>query len=500
MRLALAGALLVMGAGVGAQTVEVPLPEAAVRVVVPDAASLDAMLGGGFRRALEGRLAETDGVRRGFLESRVGAKLADQWARFGGDAGLGWADLQRLKPRELGFALLDVGDLEMLLVVKTQAEPPLPRRDPIEHRGIVYHRVRSGAGDGVVDPSRRMGLAWARTGGWLLLATSARAVELGIAALEEPPLAASSEDAMTLELDLGALSRDGYFRREFMFPVVSADGRMRASLRETDVGWIEVRQGSGGLADPRAYRFDVPAVMSAGWGPGAPGPALRRGILEPEPDPAARPVPSIGPLPSPQGVTDPYLVDFRVHQERGGGRELGDLAVWNELWDREAPSGWGWVALPDGRAAVGFAWPEERERELELAILETLERRAGWTSVERRRGGVVVYRTGPSLVQLATRRTGPVLWIGHDDLVVGLVADVRAEAGLTRWGRVDLAEARGLVAEWNRSEPAGGVRPFSDSVASLLGWMPRVGAVTVERRAGAEGWEERVTFVREPSR
>jgi hypothetical protein len=42
------------------------------------------------------------------------------------------------------------------------------------------------------------------------------------------------------------------------------------------------------------------------------------------------------------------------------------------------------------------------------------------------------------------------------------------------------------------------VRPLSDQVLGLLGWMPSVRAIAVERRRTADGWEERVVFETTP--
>jgi hypothetical protein len=38
------------------------------------------------------------------------------------------------------------------------------------------------------------------------------------------------------------------------------------------------------------------------------------------------------------------------------------------------------------------------------------------------------------------------------------------------------------------------VRAFSDRVLGLLGWIPAVRAIAVERRQSGEEWRERVVF------
>ena len=70
-----------------------------------------------------------------------------------------------------------------------------------------------------------------------------------------------------------------------------------------------------------------------------------------------------------------------------------------------------------------------------------------------------------------------------------------------RWGRVDLRAVRGEAGRWARVEgPARPetVRPLSDQVLGLLGWMPSVRSIAVERRRTEDGWEERVVFETTP--
>jgi hypothetical protein len=50
---------------------------------------------------------------------------------------------------------------------------------------------------------------------------------------------------------------------------------------------------------------------------------------------------------------------------------------------------------------------------------------------------------------------------------------------------------------WQKAEgPASPerIRPFSDRVLGLLGWMPKTRSFSVERRKTAQGWTERVVF------
>lgn len=66
-----------------------------------------------------------------------------------------------------------------------------------------------------------------------------------------------------------------------------------------------------------------------------------------------------------------------------------------------------------------------------------------------------------------------------------------------RWGRVDLAAAHAEARRWAKVEgPANPetVRPLSDRILGLLGWMPKTTGLSVERRKTDTGWRERVVF------
>ena len=86
----------------------------------------------------------------------------------------------------------------------------------LTHGGVAYSLVTRGAADASEDADRRMGLAWARSGDRLFLATSERALLL---ALDEhlagrgfsPPLPGLA----SLELDLDALRQDGIRQWDF---------------------------------------------------------------------------------------------------------------------------------------------------------------------------------------------------------------------------------------------------------------------------------------------
>ena len=73
----------------------------------------------------------------------------------------------------------------------------------------------------------------------------------------------------------------------------------------------------------------------------------------------------------------------------------------------------------------------------------------------------------------------------------------RLGGDLIRWAQVDLGAVRGEAKRWAQVEgPARPeqVRPLSDRVLGLLGWMPATTSIAVERRKTATGWTEKITF------
>jgi hypothetical protein len=134
----------------------------------------------------------------------------------------------------VGFALLEVGHLEAVLAIDTPLArlPVAPRAGTARtHAGVPYQLVAPGAADGSEDSDRRMGLAWARMGSVLLVATSERALRLAVdESLAGRGFAAPLPGLISLELDLEALRKDRYFRREFLFGEGREEGKVRAAL------------------------------------------------------------------------------------------------------------------------------------------------------------------------------------------------------------------------------------------------------------------------------
>jgi hypothetical protein len=437
----------------------------------------------------------------------VGAKLEDQWSRLRGDLPWTWNEVLALRPRAVALALLDPGHLEAVLVVDTPL-PDLPvppaAGEPRTHAGVAYRLVRRGAGDGSDDPERRAGLAWGRLGSLLLAATSERALRLTVeAAQADRAFAPALPGLLSLELDVDALEKDRYFRREFLFlgrhPRVR--GRVRAALRLEAGQLVEVREGAG-EPEPDGCEFAAPDAAAAGWDPdtGAFWPALRRSVLEPVPAPAERPVPAWSALP-PAGrdtALDRYAVDLTKSGRSAGPPpgEEGELLRWRRLFTPDALPGWGHWVSRDGAPRLVVPWPEARDDEVQALVEETLRRVAGRVEVERR-GPVREFRVGPGLPAAALKRTGAFLWFARS---AGDLEDATAPAprpGLLRWSRVDLDAARGEARRWAGVEgpPAPEiVRPLSDRVLGLLGWMPATRGLAVERTRTRDGWAERVVF------
>src|SRR6185436_556474 len=314
---------------------------------------------------------------------------------------------------------------------------------PKTHGGVAYQLVAAGAADGSEDRDRRMGLAWARMGSVLILATSERGLRLAIdESLAGRGFAAPSPGLISLELDLDALRKDRYFRREFLFGPGPEQGTVRAALRLEGGRLVEVREGEGEAGTP-AMKFDAPEAAASGWEPdGATlGTALRAALLEPIPAPSDRPVPPLTALPAAaaRAEEDRYLTNLERPRARGAAAawEEGELAQWRALWHDAAVPGWGYAIEPDGVRRIVFAWPAERDAELVGLCRATVERRSGRATVGAV-GESREIRVGPGLPALAVRRTGGSVWIAPRARDLERVAEPRPAGDVVRWGRVDL--------------------------------------------------------------
>ena len=482
-----------------------PLPDAPLRILIPDAAAFDTALTGGYRSFLLGKPRAGDPVIPAWRRSAVGSKLEDQWAQLAGDLPWTWATIRKLQPRSLGLAILQVGHLEAVLVITTPLAV-LPLKLPVgmakTHGGVPYALVAPGAADGSEHPERRMGLAWARLGERLILATSERALKLTLDQAQAgrgftPGLAGLA----SMELDLDALRKDRYFRREFLFPEGPEKGKVQVALRRESGRMVEVREGS---AEPRGsvFTFQAPSQAAAGWEPeGQPfWPAFRRGLLEPVPSPAERPVPSVIALPAAllQDAQDRYAVNFTQPQAVPGvvPWEEGDLAAWQALLARQPVTSWGYRVTADGVQRLAFPWPQALDGEFLECCRATVARRCGRATVAQV-GDAREIRVGPGLAALALRRSGAFLWAAPAAKDLQDAPLPRPAEGVVRWAKVDLAAVRAEAPRWAKAEgPARPetVRPLSDRVLGLLGWMPSTTSLSVERRKTPSGWTERVLF------
>ncbi len=483
---------------------EPPLPPAPVRLVILDPGRFDQALTGTYRAVLRGAPPEGDPVMAAWRKERIGSKLEDQWQRFTQDFSLDWDTLMKLQPTSLGLALLDVAQLEAVLVIETPLAKlplPLPTGQARSHAGVAYSLVTAGAADGSEDVDRRMGLAWARTSGRLLLATSERALKLAIEAGLKPQSMGPLPGLVSLELDLKTLREDRYFKREFPFAAGPETGIVKAALRQEDGQFVEVREGStesrGGV-----YRFQAPGATLAGWEPVGTEfwTAFRRGLLEPLPSLTDKPVPALTALPAAGEVPgeNRYTVDFTRPKVVLSSTpwEAGDLAPWADLLKRNPVPHWGFWVETSGVRRMVFPWPAEQDGAFAEHCRATAARRAGKASLVTV-GDAREIRIGPDWPVLALRRTGACLWVGPNAAALAKVPAPTLEADLVRWAQLDLKAVRAEAPRWERVEgPARPeqVRPLSDRLLGLLGWMPRTTGLQVERRRTATGWTERVVF------
>ena len=472
-----------------------PLPEAPVVLVSSDPAALDRVLAGGLRAALSGKAGADDPVLKGLRQTRVGAKLDEQWALFAADLPLSWTEIAAMKPTALGLALLSAGHLEAVLAVRTplaQLPVALPAGEARSRGGVSYAVVSRGAGDErTLD--RRIGLAWARVDGTLLLATSERALLLALdRAAAQQGYAAFLPGLLSARLDLAALRSDRYFRREFLF----AEGLEGSESGVLLCALLEVREGEAAAAPAAArWSLDGRRVAAAGWetsGRRFPS-ALRRGLLEPVPSPATRPGLALKPLPDPNAAQgERYLVDLTKPIPASGEGDTAELPRWAAFLDGLPIGGWGWEAGADGSRRLLLKVPPAKEAELVDLVKATLTRRAGAAIPASSR-----LEVGPALPGLAWARRGDWLWLAASESHLAGVPAPAPEPGLVRWSRLDLDAVRSEKGPWRDAEGAsfeGRVRPFSDRILGLLGWAPKTTSVTVERRQEGSRFQERVVF------
>ena len=477
-----------------------PLPDAPVVLRITDVPAFDRALSGGFRKALSGKLPDADPAASAWKRTRVGGKLDAQWGLFAADLPLSWPDILALRPTEIGFSLLTAGDLEAVMVVRTPlAALPvkLPAGSSRTHRGVAWHFVSRGAGD-LKTQGRRMGLAWARTGDLLLVATSERAMLLALDAAAGTATPAKLEGFAHLRLDMDRLSKDLYFRREFLFPEGrAARGIVEAALRIEGETLVESREGEAGDGAPAArWTTEGRPVAAAGWesdGARFFG-ALRRAFLEPLPgEPSPRPVPASKAIPSADGAGDDrYLVDITRAASEAGKAGEGEIPGWTRFLADAHVDGWGWEIGEKGAVRLVVVQPPAFDLPFLDLAAATVKRRAGTLA---RDGGNL--RVGPGLPAISVRRRGASLWIGSRPEDLADVPEPSIDPALLRWGRVDASFVKTEGRAWAEAEGTftpDATRPFSDRVLGLLGWAPSLRTVSVERRRAGTRFEEKLVF------
>jgi hypothetical protein len=488
-------------AGRAALAAGLPLPEAPVRIYIADPGAFNAALKGGFRSFLNGQPRPNDTLVNAWRQSQVGSKLENQWEKLSGDLPWTWSSISQLQPRSVALAILQAGHLEAVLVLETSLPTPLPAGTAKTHGGVGYSLVAAGAADPGADPDRRMGLAWARVGARLIVATSERALLLTLDAAQagrgfNPALTG----LVSMELDLDQLRKDRYFRREFLWPEGPEQGKVRAALRTEAGAMVELREGR---SEPRGsvFTFATHGQAAAGWEPeGQPfWPAFRRGLLEAVPNPADAPVAALAPLPAATaGQADRYAMDFTRPLPVAGAVpwEAGDLDGWKALFSRQPVTSWGYALGADGVRKLVLPWPQAADPAFLECCRASLARRCGRATVVRT-GDIQEIRVGPGLPALALRRSGGFLWLAPAAADLSEVAEPNRSEGLIRWAKVSLGAVRAESGRWAKVEgppQPETIRPLSDRVLGLLGWLPNITGLEVERRKTSNGWTERVVF------
>ena len=488
-----------------------PLPAAMIRLSIPDVRAFDAALGGGFKKALHGTLPEDDGVARGFGQSQVGAKLQDQWTRFRGETALSFVTILDLQASSAALAVLNIGHMEMVLVLETPlaALPDIfeAGASRIDH-GKTYHLVRTGAADEGKGGETRMGLSWSRDGGLLIIATSERAMKLALGAVAEGArFAPKLEGLASLELDLDVLKDDLYFKRDFFFGSLSnafeSRGRIHAALRMESGRLVEVREGTASTSGPRGAVFDAKDAVASGWIGDASTllAELRRGVTEPVPAPGLLPQLTMAPLPGSKAASaeDRYATNIETPAPARGGSstEAAEIDGWNALLNAQPVPGFAYLVTPSRARLLAIPWPREKDAELASLLEATLGRRGARLTPSSAAQEARQYLMGPNLPVLAFKRVGEFVWIAPSASDLRTAPAVSWSNEVVRFSKLNLAAAREEGRRWARIEgprSSENVRPWSDRVLGLLGWMPSVRTLEVERRVTGSAFRERVVF------
>ena len=488
-----------------------PLPAGMIRLSIPDVRAFDAALGGGFKKALYGALPEDDGVARGFGQSQVGAKLQDQWTRFRGETALSFKTVLDLQASSAALTVLNIGHVEMVLVLETPlaALPVIfeAGTSRIDH-GRTYHLVRTGAADEGADGETRMGLAWSRDGGLLVIATSERSMKLALGAVAAGErFAPKLEGLASLELDMDVLKDDLYFKRDFLFGSLSngaeSRGKIHAALRIESGRLVEVREGAVAASGQRGAVFEAKSSVASGWVGDASEllTELRRGVTEPVPAPSLLPQLMAAPLPASKAASaeDRYATNVEVPGPVRGGptTQAAEVEAWNALLAAQSVPGFAYLVTPSKARLLAIPWPREKDADLASLLEATLSRRGARLLPASSAGDARQYLFGPNLPALAFKRMGEFVWISPSAADLRTAPAISWSKEVVRFSNLNLAAAREEGKRWARIEgprSSENVRPLSDRVLGLLGWMPSVRTLEVERRVTGGGFKERIVF------
>ena len=92
---------------------------------------------------------------------------------------------------------------------------------------------------------------------------------------------------------------------------------------------------------------------------------------------------------------------------------------------------------------------------------------------------------------------GDFIWMAPSAADLRTAPAISWSTEVVRFSKLNLAAARDEGKRWARIEgprSSENVRPLSDRVLGLLGWMPTVRTLEVERRVTGSGFKERIVF------
>jgi hypothetical protein len=278
---------------------------------------------------------------------------------------------------------------------------------------------------------------------------------------------------------------------------------LSAALRLEAGRLVEVREGAVAATGQKGAVFDAKDAVASGWIGDASTllAELRHGVLEPIPAPSLRPQMSIAPLPPSKAASaeDRYATSIEVKAVVAGGPsgEAAEIEAWSSLLSAQPVTGFGYLVTPSRANLLALPWPKEKEGELVALVEATLSRRGARLVTPTTAGDSREYLFGPGLPVLAFKRMGEFIWFAPSAADLRSAPVVSWSSEVVRFSKLNLAAAREEGRRWARIEgprSSENVRPLSDRVLGLLGWMPATRTLEVERRVSASDFKERVVF------